>query len=342
MPFAAENVFLREGSVLPVKEIKISVVVPVYNLEKELPRCLDSILAQTYGNIEVIAVDDGSSDGSRKVLEMYAARDSRVKPVFKENGGVTSARLRGMAEAVGEWIGFVDGDDEIESDMYQRLLDNAQKYDAQISHCGYQMVFADGRVNFFHNSGRLRVQDCSMGVRDLLEGTLVEPGLCNKLFRREVFRGWEMDETIRINEDLLMNYYLFSNAEVSVFDDWCPYHYIVRGSSASRAKLNHHKIYDPIRVKEIIRQAAPADIRQDALRAYVNTCINIYHTLLTAQIPLREDLRKVRDLLKRETEVFHLLGRKRALMAHMIVRAPLIYKPVYRFYGRFLQQDPYS
>ena len=148
-----------------------SVIVPVYNLEKDLPRCLDSILAQTHGALEVIVVDDGSRDGSRAVLEEYARRDDRVKPIFKENGGVTSARLRGVAEATGEWVGFVDGDDEIEPDMYGWLLENARKYGADVSHCGYQMVFSDGRVHYFHNSGRIREQDPDTAIRDLLEGT---------------------------------------------------------------------------------------------------------------------------------------------------------------------------
>lgn len=320
----------------------ISVIVPVYNVAADLPRCLDSILAQTHPHIEIIAVDDGSPDNSGSVLDRYGEKYSNVRVIHKENGGVTSARLRGVEEASGQWIGFVDGDDQIEPDMYERLLANARKHGADISHCGYRMVFEDGRVHYFHNTGAVETHDRARAVRELLSGERIEPGLCNKLFRRELFRDWEMDETIRINEDLLMNYHLFSNTEVSVFNDWCPYHYIVRSTSASRAKLNHHKIYDPIRVKEIIRQASPASLREDAQKAYIDTCINIYHTLMCAGMLYQEDLRKVRDLLKQETGDFHLLGRKRALMARMIVHVPLIYKPVYSFYCRFLQKDPYS
>jgi hypothetical protein len=204
------------------------------------------------------------------------------------------------------------------------------------------MVFQDGRVNYFYNTGVVETYDKMQAIRELLSGERIEPGLCNKLFRKELFQGWSMDESIRINEDLLMNFYLFSNAERSVFDDWCPYHYIVRSTSASRAKLNPHKIYDPIRVKEIICEAVPAALREDARRAYINTCINIYHMLLCAGTRYRDDLWKVRDLLKLENTSFSLLGRKRALMARLIIQAPLIYKPIYAFYCRFLQKDPYS
>lgn len=324
----------------------ISIVVPVYDLENELPRCLDSILAQTWMQLEVVVVDDGSKDGSAEVIRRYAARDSRVKPVFQSNGGVTSARLHGVREASGEWIGFVDGDDEIEPDMYERLLANAKQHNAQISHCGYQMRFEDGRVHFFHNTGLLAKQDRITALKELLSGERIEPGLCNKLFHKtllhSLFHGEAMPENIRINEDLLMNYRLFSAATVTVYEDWCPYHYLVRSGSASRASLNEHKIYDPIRVKEIIRRDAPGSIRDDAQRAYVNTCINVYHTLLLAGAPYRSDLQAVRTLLRQEEKSFHLLGKKRALMARLILHAPTLYKPVYEVYSSHFQKNIYS
>lgn len=320
----------------------ISVIVPVYNVADDLPRCLDSILAQKYPRIEMIAVDDGSSDHSGKVLDEYAQRHANIRVIHQENGGVTSARLRGVAEASGEWIGFVDGDDEIEPDMYERLLQNALKYDAEISHCGYQMHFADGRVNYFHNTGILEKQDKITALRELLSGERVEPGLWNKLFHKSLFEGLAMPADIKINEDLLMNYYLFATADQTVYDDWCPYHYIVRSSSASRAKLNAHKIYDPIGVKEVIRKTAPDNLQEDAQRAYINTCINTYHVLMCAGAEYGADLRRVRDLIKQEESSFSLLGKKRAAMARLIVDAPAVYRPIYSFYCRFFQKNVYS
>lgn len=324
----------------------VSVIVPVYNVEGELSRCLDSILGQTYPNIEIVAVNDGSTDASGRILDRYAQEYANIRVIHKENGGVTSARLRGIAEASGEWIGFVDGDDEIEPNMYERLLSNAIEYEAEISHCGYQMCFADGRVNYFHNTNVLEKQNRITALRELLSGARVEPGLWNKLFHKSLFHSLlhngMMPADIRINEDLLMNYYLFSNARQTVFHDWCPYHYIVRSTSASRAKLNDHKIYDPIRVKEMIRQDATEDIRDDAQRAYVNTCINTYHTLMFAGAEYRDDLMKVRDLLKDEKESFYLLGKKRALMARMILVVPLVYRLFYGMYCRHFQKNVYS
>lgn len=325
---------------------KISIVVPVFNIEGYVERCLQSLLQQTYTNLEVLAIDDGSTDSSGAILDRLATTDSRIKVIHKENGGVTSARMAGIRNATGEWIGFVDGDDKIESDMYERLLRNAAEYHADISHCGYQMCFEDGRVHYFHNTGLLAQQDKITALKELLSGSRIEPGLCNKLFHKTLFRsllhGEAVPLDIKINEDLLMNYYLFAAADQTVYDDWCPYHYIVRNTSASRAKLNPHKIYDPIKVKEIIRQSAPAELHDAAQQAYISTCINTYHTLLTAGAKYKDDLRKVHELLTQEADDFFLLGRKRRLMANMIVHTPVLYRPIYAVYSRFFQERVYD
>lgn len=237
---------------------KISIIIPAYNIEKYLATTLDSVLAQVYENLEIIVVNDGSKDGTRKIIDGYVARDSRIKAIHKENGGVTSARLRGVAEASGDWIGFVDGDDYIEPEMYQRLLDNALNYNADISHCGYQMVYPSGRIDYYYNTGRIIKQDGLQGCRDLLSGAFVEPALWNKLYRRKLFAGLSdrMDQGIKINEDVLMNYYLFKLAESAVFEDVCPYHYVLRKGSAATSRLNAYKLKDPLKVTHLILEDA--------------------------------------------------------------------------------------
>ena len=232
----------------------ISIIIPAYNIASELPRCLDSLLGQTYENLEIIVVNDGSKDGTAAIINDYTARDSRIKGIHKENGGVTSARLRGVAEAKGEYIGFVDGDDYVAPNMYEKLMENAMEYHADISHCGYQMVFPSGRVDYYYNTGRIVEQDNTKGLWDLVEGSFIEPGLVSKLYCRELFEGlfeW-MDTSIRINEDLLMNFYLFRQAIKSIHEDVCPYYYMVRANSAANVKLNTHKLWDPLKVTKIL------------------------------------------------------------------------------------------
>lgn len=235
---------------------KISIIIPAYNIQNYLGGTLDSVLAQTYENLEIIVVNDGSKDNTGKILDDYAVRDSRLKAIHQENGGVTSARLRGVEEASGAYIGFVDGDDYIEPQMYMRLIENAKEFDADISHCGYQMVFPSGRIDYYYNTGSFVHQEGKQGCTDLLNGSFVEPGLVNKLYRRELFAGLDswIDKRIKINEDLLMNFYLFRQAKKSIFEDVCPYHYVLRQGSAATAQLNAHKLKDPLSVLHILQK----------------------------------------------------------------------------------------
>ena len=239
----------------------ISIIVPVYNLESYLERSIGSILHQTYGNLEVIAVDDGSSDYSYSVLTRISSEDARLRILHQENQGVTQARIAGLSVAKGEWIGFVDGDDEVEPEMFDRLLQNAKTYNADISHCGYQMVFPN-RVDYYYNSGRFLKQSSQEATKDLLTGTF-EPGLWNKIFRKSLLmnmiRDNLMDQTIKINEDLLMNYYLFRMAKQIVYEDFCPYHYVVREGSAAKSTMRAVAIRDPIRVQRILYESTKDD-----------------------------------------------------------------------------------
>ena len=110
----------------------ISVIVPIYNVEKYLARCVDSIVNQTYKNLEIILVDDGSPDRCPQMCDDYAEKDSRIKVVHKKNGGLSDARNAGMAVATGEYISFIDSDDWIETSMFELLLNNIFQYDCEI------------------------------------------------------------------------------------------------------------------------------------------------------------------------------------------------------------------
>ena len=110
----------------------ISVIVPVYNVAEYLSRCVDSILAQSYENLQIILVDDGSTDDSGKICEEYAKKDARIQVIHQNNGGLSSARNAGLDLASGEYIGFVDSDDWIEPEMYAEMLARMEKYDAQL------------------------------------------------------------------------------------------------------------------------------------------------------------------------------------------------------------------
>ena len=122
----------------------ISVIVPVYNTKAYLSRCVESIRAQSYRNLEILLVDDGSTDGSGEVCDEYVSKDDRIVVYHKENGGSSSARNLGLAKANGEFIGFVDSDDYIEPDMYALLREGIRKYDASVAQVGRDEVEETG------------------------------------------------------------------------------------------------------------------------------------------------------------------------------------------------------
>ena len=325
-------------------DYKISIIIPAYNIASLLGRTLDSVLAQTYRNLEVIVVDDGSTDGTDAIIDEYATRDSRVKAIHKENGGVSSARLAGICASTGEWIGFVDGDDYVEPEMFAHLLTNALMHNADISHCGYQMVFPDGHIDMYHNTGRKAYMDRASGVYALLRGDLVEPGLWNKLFRRHVVTGFESsplwDSSIRINEDLLMNYILFDRAESSVYEDIPFYHYVLRPDSAATTKKPAlHKVQNPLRVAELILE----DAKKDA--AAYSLAVERYLRVLMGTVQQTdwpgEAVTAKHKLRKSFQELYRLKGisKKVLLMSFGVAYMQPVYKLVRKIYNHFTGID---
>ena len=314
----------------------ISVIVPAYNCAAWLPRCIDSILAQTYPNLEVIVVDDESSDNTPEVLRSYEEKYENFRSLRKKNGGEYAARLSGVDIAKGSWIGFVDADDEIEPQMYEMLYKNAADNQVQISHCGYKVIYSSGKVEYQQNSGLRKKQDRETSLRDLLEEKIMETGLCSKLFRRELFEGiWQwMDFSIVNNGDLLMNYYLFSKAESAFLEDVCPYHYLIRQGSASRRKPNDHTLFDPIRAREILYDQCDPSLKDDALRAIVRQCLVSYRALtMEKRNEYEKEDQKLRKKLESYKKDLSLLSFKNAVQVKMICRAPWMYRGLYPLFA---------
>lgn len=329
---------------------KISIIIPAYNIKDYLGKCLDSVCAQSYHNLEIIVVDDGSIDGTAEIIDQYASRDKRIKVIHKSNGGVTSARLAGVSVATGVFIGFVDGDDYIEPDMYRRLYDNAVHYQADIAHCGYQMVFPNARVDYYYNSGKIKVQDKETGMKDLLEGTIVEPGLWNKLYRKSLFHvlmdSDKMSYDIKINEDLLMNFYLFREAKKAVFEDVCLYHYLLRKNSAATSAMNVNKLQDPIKVTKIILDETKSemDLHNIMEERLIRQLINLETFKENKdQIVLVRECRKMghielsnmmKDILKSPS-----LNMKIKMMAVFACKMPCLYRCIYQTYSKLTGLD---
>lgn len=168
------------------KNMLISIIVPVYNVEKYLPRCVSSITAQTYKNLEIILVDDGSPDTCGEMCDAMALKDDRIKVIHKKNGGLSSARNEGLRAATGDYIGFIDSDDWIQEDMYEYLMDGIQKYDADISIC--QRIVIKNNVESPVTLDKDYVYDTDTAIRKLLDEEIMN-AVWNKLYKREIVEG---------------------------------------------------------------------------------------------------------------------------------------------------------
>ena len=237
---------------------EISVIVPIYNTAEYLPECLDSLLGQTCRNLEIILIDDGSPDNAGAIADAYAERDSRIKVIHKENGGVSRARNVGIDQATGEYIAFVDSDDAVTADYFELLLHHARSQDADICFCISHIM---GTPPEAERSPEYHVFSREEGLKHLLLADLFGCAP-NKMFHSRILDNYRFQEDIAINEDLLMNYTLFGKAERICFVDRHKYLYRHREGSASRSGFNRKQL-DTIRVNRVILDS----LADPALRA---------------------------------------------------------------------------
>ena len=315
---------------------------PCYNIREYLPRCIESILAQTYKNLEIILISDGSTDGTDEVIREYAKKDSRIIPIFKENSGVSDTRNRGLDIATGDYIGFVDGDDYIDPEMYETLLKNAIENNADISHCGYQMVFPS-RVDYYYNTGKKVIQDNKKGIRDIIVGDYVEPGVWNKLYRADILKELRMPPDIKINEDVIFNFYAFVNSQKSVYEDIPYYYYLVRKGSAANSELNENQLFDPVKVRKMIYEYCMSNLddklKSIAYCSYLNSIMRLYRTVHNNSLnQYKTEAKFYREQIKKEKCRFVLS--KRVLIDKLLFfHCTGLLMFIYNIYDKFLSKN---
>lgn len=216
----------------------ISVIIPVYNVEDYLRRCVDSILAQSYRNLEILLVDDGSPDGSGAICDDYAARDPRVRVIHKENGGLSSARNIAIDQAKGEYLTFVDSDDWLEPDACRLLADGLERYDAGIACVGNWDV--DSQTGEKTLGVCPEREECITGEE--MAGRIFtwdgcDSAACDKMYRRELFRGYRYPEGM-VCEDIPVTYRLALDAGKVVLLDKPVYNYFHHPGSITNAALS--------------------------------------------------------------------------------------------------------
>lgn len=210
---------------------KISIIVPIYNVEKYLDRCINSILNQTFSDFELILVNDGSLDRSKEICDFYQNIDNRIILIDKKNEGVSSARNKGLDVAKGEYVYFLDPDDYIDSDAIEYLYNLNTYYSADIS-CykmkTYKNEILQSKLNL---NEEINIYNKDEMIKEYCISGKFLYSVCNKLFKSKLFIDIRFDQEIKYGEDALINYYLFIKAEKLVISNLQKYNYCINKNS---------------------------------------------------------------------------------------------------------------
>ena len=242
----------------------ISIIIPIYNVEQYLRQCLDSVVNQTYKNLEIILIDDGSTDNSGKICNEYALKDNRIKVIHKENGGVSSARNSGLNVAKGDYIGFVDGDDIISRDMYEVLLNTMIETNSQLVVCNW---FKEKENNWVENKNFPKEQ--ILTTNEALESFWWCMYCWNKLFDRKILKFIRFSETCGFGEDTLYCLNVLQNLKKVICINQAKYYYRVNQNSASRSRKFKKSYLESLNIIDIeIQYANKNNLKELSYKLY--------------------------------------------------------------------------
>lgn len=315
----------------------ISVIIPVYNTGESLHTCLYSVLNQSYGELEIICINDGSTDNSLEILYKFAEIDKRITVIDQHNQGVSVARNRGIELASGEFISFIDSDDALDLRMYETLIElffkDGNYHD--IVHCGYRRVRPNGTHADINGTDQIYVHNREDALEHLISGTLFNGGLWNKLFRRTFFNDIRFDPKLKINEDVLVCFQAFSKAKSSIFCDKPLYHYYESPNSTCSTTKLLKKALDSLIVSDIIYNYCSNDARlrsHAAKRLYYTLCSTyrsyIFDNIRNSKYERKALAIKIKTICKQDISISF----KHKFNYKFMRYAPMIYRTLYQLY----------
>ena len=250
----------------------ISVIVPIYDVEEYLDRCVESIVNQTYRNLEIILVDDGSPDNCPQLCDSWAEKDNRIKVVHKENGGLSDARNAGMPFATGEIISFIDSDDWIELDMYEEMLNRMQADNSDIISCGVKWVEEDGSLIRDFTSEN-EVLDTKTAMKELLNDSKLKQHVWNKIYKYDLIKDIPFEKG-KYHEDVFWSYQVVGIAKKVSIVNKSFYNYVQRSNSIMGEGFSAKRLdaLDANRQRcEYMKEHLP-ELYDNALYVYIGSC----------------------------------------------------------------------
>ncbi|NTW71212.1 MAG: glycosyltransferase [Eubacteriaceae bacterium] len=256
---------------------KVSIIIPVYNTEKYISKCIDSIMGQAFTDFDLILVNDGSTDNSGKICNNYASEDDRISVIHKPNGGQSSARNAGLAIAKGEYISFIDSDDWIDPDFYCTLVEYADSNRADIAACNLYVVNQWDQIRPFTPDAKSKIYSRAEAVEEIFSNRILTFSPCNKIYRRHIFENLRFDQDI-ILEDMDIAYKIIHRANKIVYLEQPLYYYRYNNESTLRKKFTLKRI-DEYEVKKRMYEFYLKNYPELADQVYLElllTGINLY------------------------------------------------------------------
>ena len=216
---------------------KISIIIPVYNTEKFIKKCLDSVLSQTFTDLECILVDDGSIDNSGNICDEYLKIDKRIRVIKQKNAGVSAARNAGLDIAHGKWITFIDSDDWVNCNYLELMYNNAINNNCNLSICGVQIVDEKGEIVRKSKQFPIEFYDKNTAKKRLLSANYFLPGIWGKLVNRKYIYDYKIsfETEIKIAEDALFWFKVIGNVDKILYDSTPCYNYLINENSATKS-----------------------------------------------------------------------------------------------------------
>lgn len=274
----------------------ISVIIPVYKTENYLERCVNSLTTQSYSNLEIILVDDGSPDGAPELCDKLSLRDDRIHVIHKQNGGVSSARNAGIKFAKGEYIGFVDSDDFADENFYSDLYELIIANEADIASCAYR---------FDHTSPEVNKEVISLShteaISHLLSGKKISYSVCDKLFSQRTVKELSFSEKIKHNEDFLFVFQALKNSKKIVYTNYPYYCYCENNESATHSVFNKGRMTAIDAQEAVLRDVEYSlpDIYPEAVAQFLK--VNLYNAsqMVADSYADAEDKNRLRQNVKK-------------------------------------------
>lgn len=314
---------------------KISIIIPIYNAEQHLNKCIESVVNQSYSNLEIILINDGSTDSSIDICEKWHKQDSRIKLIDKKNEGVSIARNKGLSISTGELIGFVDSDDYIEHNMYELMKRDMDNYGVDIVMCNSFSITSDGNKKRGYNSyDSFKVETKELTKRFINFEKIFYSSVWSKLYKREIIDGIEFDNNIALGEDYFFNGLAYKKALAFYYESKPLYNYNIREESISRNRIDSH-FFDKYSVAKML-----ADEYSQLNHLNDN---DLYHITFSASYEIlyelyeqhySKDLRKKwRTVFKKESKKFKSSRIKSKFKIFCMKYAPLLYVRITKKYS---------